>query len=165
MLTLFGGCSKPIAHPASRLHQPKGAFSFVTPEGWHRTQLAGIDFIVVSTDADYGIQPNIFVKTIQPDTIAHNTASEQNKSNQQNLHAYELQTQSHFTTRSHLAGIKTQSSFHNKQGLPLVRFEYFIQDNHRVIAISCTCAEAVQDTYEPIFDEAIHSLQTETNIQ
>ncbi len=66
--TLIGcGGDKPI--PTSRLKQPVGDFSFVTPDGWFRNKLAGIDFIVVSTETDYGMNPNIFVDFVIPSPV------------------------------------------------------------------------------------------------
>ena len=56
-VALVSGCSGKKPVPASRLRQPAGGFSFVTPDGWFRTKLPGLDFIVVSTGPDYGANP------------------------------------------------------------------------------------------------------------
>ena len=59
-LAIFAGCGDRQPVPAGRLYQPAGDFSIVTPEGWHRRKLAGIDFMVVAGEPDRGVTPNLF---------------------------------------------------------------------------------------------------------
>ncbi len=160
LIVLCSGCGKkPFL--AGRLQQPSGSFSYVTPDDWFRTRLAGIDFVIVSTKDDYGIKPNIFVEGIFPQSQLTNTIALVLEENSNTLRAYEVETKSDFTTQSGLSGIKISASHETKQNLPLATFQYLIQDTDRVISITCTCANAVKSTYEPIFDSAMNSLQPE----
>jgi len=160
LASLISGCGKK-PFPAGRLQQPVGEFSFVTPDDWFRTRLPGIDFIIVSTTDDYGIKPNIFVDEIFLDSQRSNTVDLVLEENSHTLHAYNVETQSDFTTQSGLSGIKIRAHHKTKQNLPLATFRYFIQDTDRVISITCTCADAVKLKYESLFDSAINSLQSE----
>jgi hypothetical protein len=73
--TVLSGCSAKKPVPEGRLAQSAGHFSFVTPDGWFRTKLAGIAFIVVSAEADFGAKPNIFVDSVYPSGNLSNVAS------------------------------------------------------------------------------------------
>jgi hypothetical protein len=104
--TLIGcGGDKPI--PTSRLKQPVGDFSFVTPDGWNRMQ-------------------KVYFKTVWG-----------------------------------LQGVKITARRMDKKKLPLGTYQYVIKENDRVFVITCTCAEAVKDKYEPIFDQTMQTLETE----
>jgi len=157
----LSGCGEKRTFPASRLQQPIGNFSFVTPEGWSRTKLAGIDFIVVSTKPDSGIRPNIFIDFVRPATQLSNTVAEVVKTNRDKLPAYQVLQQVNFTTESGLTGVKLTASRLNKEALPLALFHYFIQDADRAIVITCICADATKLKYEPVFDSALKSLRSE----
>lgn len=158
LIACLSGCGEKRTFPASRLQQPTGNFSFVTPEGWSRTKLAGIDFIIVSTKPDSGIRPNIFVDFVRSSTLLSNTVTEVVKTNRDKLPAYQILQQDDFTTESGLHGVKLTATRLNKEALPLAMFHYLIQDADRIIAITCICADATKLKYEPVFDSAIKSL-------
>jgi hypothetical protein len=160
---LLSGCEKK-SFPAGRLQQSVGKFSFVTPDGWFRTRLPGIDFVIVSAKDDYGIKPNIFVEEIFLSSQLDHTVAMVSDKNRNTLRAYETETQSDFSTQSGLPGIKICAHHKTKQDLPLATFRYFIRDTDRVISITCTCADAVKSTYEPIFDAAMKSLESEPTL-
>jgi hypothetical protein len=164
LIALCTGCGKKV-FSSGRLQQPKGEFSYVTPDGWHRTKLAGVDFIIISTDAESGIKPNLFVDEIFTASQLSDVAVRVSGKNKTALRAYKIEIQSDFTTQSGLSGIKIQAHHRTKQDLPLATFQYLIQDADRVISITCTCAGAVKIKYEPIFDAVINSLQSELTNQ
>ena len=56
-------------------------------------------------------------------------------------------------------GIKITASRETKDALPLATFHYLFQNEDRVIAITATCADPVKETYGPIFDSAMKSLE------
>lgn len=153
------GCGKKT-FPSGRLTQPAGNFSYITPDGWFRTRLAGVDFVIVSTHINDGIKPNIFVDGIFEPSQLSNTVARTSIENQNHLREYAVERQNDFTTESGLSGIKLQAHHRTKQDLPLATFRYFIQDANRVISITCTCAHAVKSKYEPVFDAAMNSLQS-----
>lgn len=153
------GGKKPV--PASRLQQPSGQFSFVTPDGWFRTKLAGIDFTIVSADSDFGIDPNIFVDSVETSGKLTNVIAKVIETNKSNHKDYKIAHQGDFVTESGLTGVKISAGRANKNALPLALFHYLIKDNDRIIVITCTCADPVKQKYEPIFDSAMKSLQSE----
>jgi hypothetical protein len=158
---VLAGCGgkKPI--PASRLQQPAGQFSYITPDGWSRTKLMGIDFIVVFADPDLGMSPNIFVDYVEASAQVDTEVAELIQMNTDNHQAYEVVHQSDFITESGLIGVKISAGRENMDALPLATYHYVIQDADRVIVITCTCADTVKQKYEPIFDAAMKSLQSE----
>jgi hypothetical protein len=158
---VLAGCGGKKPFPASRLQQPAGQFSFVTPDGWFRKKLIEIDFIVVFTDSDFGISPNIFVDFVETPAQVDKVASELIQRNTENQRAYKVAQQSDFVSESGLVGVKISADRENIDALPLATYHYLIQDDDRVIVITCTCADTVKRKYEPIFDSAMKSLQSE----
>jgi len=160
-ILILAGCGGNKPYPAERLRQPAGKFSFVTPDGWYRTKLGGIAFIIVSTDADYGARPNIYVDSVEPSGILKDVASKVTKQNKVNYESYSVSQQVAFATTSGLPGLKITAGRKNKDSLPLILIHYLITDKGRVIVITCSCAEPVKAKYESIFDRVIMSLQSE----
>jgi hypothetical protein len=157
--TLTGcGGRKPI--PAGRLKQPVGDFSFVTPDGWFRTKLAGIDFIIVSGEQDFGSKPNLFVDFVKPGSVS-NVTQEVTGTYRDNHRSYEITRRSSFATDSGLPGIKIAAGRETRDALPLATFHYLFQDRDRVIVITATCADPVKERYEAVFDAAMKSLESE----
>jgi len=157
----LSGCDSEKPIPTSRLVQPAGQFSFVTPDGWFRTQLAGINFIIVSTEPDYGAIPNIFVDSVKQSTKLSNAASELIKTKKDNHPTYEVSQQRDFVTESGLKAIKISAKRNNSDALPLALFHYLILDQERVIVINCLSADLMRQKYEPIFDTAMKSLRSD----
>lgn len=83
------------------------------------------------------------------------------ETNQGNHRSYGVDQQSDFATDSGLTGGKITASRETKDTLPLAVFHYLIQDAERVIVITATCASPVKQKYEPIFDAAMKSLESE----
>ena len=158
ILTGCGG-EKPIL--GGRLHQPAGAFSYVTPDGWSQTKLFGIDFIIVSGEPEFGLKPNLFVDFVKSSGTVSDAAQEVIQTYQGSQRAYEVAQKSDFTTESGLRGIKITASRETKDALPLATFHYLFQDAARVIVVTATCAEPVAQKYEHIFDTAMKSLEAE----
>ncbi len=161
LLLVVAGCREKKPLPAGRLQQPAGEFSFVTPDNWSRTKLAGIDFIIVSADPDLGTRPNIFVDSVQSPGQAGNVANQTIETNRENHPSYSVVKQSPFATASGLSGIRIIARRENKDKPPLALFHYFVQDAARTIAVTCTCAEPLKQKYAPLFDSAMASLETE----
>ncbi|MCK4565247.1 MAG: hypothetical protein KAU94_11305 [Verrucomicrobia bacterium] len=161
LLMVAAGCGgrKPV--PAGRLLQPAGGFSFVTPDNWSRTKLAGVDFIIASTDPDFGARPNIFVDFVQSPGQAGSVVEKIVETNRKNHRTYEVARQSPFATKSGLPGFRIAARRENKDTLPLALFHYVIQDVDRTIVITCTCAESVKQKYAPLFDSAMKSLESD----
>jgi hypothetical protein len=155
---ILTGCGRNQPIPSSRLQQPAGNFSFVTPDGWARTKLAGIDFIIVSTDPDFGATPNIFVDFIESTTNLNQLADGVTQRNAKAQRSYKVDHRTTFSTTAGLAGLKITAHRKNETALPVATFHYLIQDTDRVIALTATCAAAVKQKYEPLFDTAMHSL-------
>lgn len=156
---MLSGCGGQKPVQASRLTQPAGAFSFVTPDGWFRTKLPGIDFIIVSTEPDGGARPNIFVDGVPRfDSVSNRVAKtiEEYRSRTPPDSAIEQQD---FTTESGLRGVKITVHCQTEEALPLAFFHFILQDGDRVIAITCICAWSVKLKYEPVFDTAMRSLR------
>jgi len=157
---ILSGCGKNKPIPASRLEQPNADFSFLTPEGWFRNSVLGIDFIIVSTKADYGIEPNIFVDFISqsPDlNVAISKLTTLYKKNRD----FKIIKQSRFETKTGLHGIKIYSHRKTKKQIPLTSYHYLIVGTNRVVSITGTCADAVGKKYEPIFDQTMSTLEME----
>ena len=161
MLAVLTGCAGEKTIPASRLKQPSGAFSFITPDGWFRTKLAGISYIIVSAESDFGTRPNIFVDWVEQSAEVVAMVSRVQETHKGNHPDYEVSHQSDFTTDSGLSGKKLSASRKNRDGLPLATFHYLLQDAERVICITCTCAEPTRSKYELIFDKALKTLETQ----
>jgi hypothetical protein len=162
-VVLLAGCGKQTPIPSSRLEQPAGEFSFVTPEGWYRTKLAGIDFIIISGEPDIGAKPNVFIDFVQPGSLS-NALNAVIESYQRDP-SYQSLNQSEFASKSGLRGIKVSAKRTNKDSLPIATLHYILQDNERTIAITASCSEPVKDKYEPIFDNILKSLQSERENQ
>ena len=162
---VLAGCGGKAPSPTGRLEQPAGDFSFVTPDGWFRTKLAGIDFIIVSGEPDYGSKPNFFVDSVKPSGSVRHVTQELIETYQDNQRSYEVTQTSVFTTDSNLSGLKITASRETKDALPLASFHYLIQDAERVIVVTATCGAPVRQKYEPVFDAAMKSLQSERTRQ
>lgn len=147
-------CSGKKPVPAGRLMQPAGRFSLVTPDGWYRSRVSGIDFVVVSSDPDHGVTPNIFVDGVP----RRGRVADQARAL---AGADTLLSQADFATASGLQGTRLLVRRATSDGVPVVACHFLIQDGERVIAITCSCAEAVRETYAPLFDEAMRSLRVE----
>jgi len=163
LILFLAGCGGNKPYPSERLQQPAGKFSFVTPDGWYRTKLAGIAFIIVSTDADYGARPNVYVDSVEPSGTLQDVAAKVIKQNKVNYESYSVSEQINFVTASGLPGLKITGVRKNKDALPLTLIHYLIADTERVIVITCSCAEPVKAKYELIFDQTITSVQSERN--
>lgn len=157
---LLSGCGSEKPIPASRLEQPAGNFSYVTPDGWFRTKMAGIPFIIVSGEADFGAKPNIFVDSAETSAQLSNVVSRVISGNLDHHPTYKVSEQVDFKTDAGLSGVKISSGRTNRDELPLATFHYVIHDEERAITITCTCADPVKQRYEPIFDAAMRSLLT-----
>jgi len=160
-ILLLAGCGRNDPCPAARLLQPAGMFSFVTPDGWYRTKLSGIAFIIVSTDSDHGARPNIYVDSVEPSGSLKDAAEKLIKQNRTNYGSYSVSQQTPFTTASGMAGLKINAGRKNRDALPLALMHYLVADGNRVLVITCSCAEPVKTKYEPVFDQAINSQQAE----
>ncbi len=159
MMVVLVGCGERKPIPSVRLHQTAGAFSFVTPDGWFRDKLAGIDFMVVSTVVDFGMKPNIYVDFVDPETNLDDMSDRIIALNKRNHPSYGVVRSADFPTEFGLAGAKITAGRENKEALPLALFHYLFQDGERVIVITCTCADPVKQAYEPVFDATMMSLQ------
>jgi len=158
---LLAGCGGPKPVPADRLQLPAGEFSYVTPEGWYRTKLTGVPFMIVWTDSDLGAKPNIYVDAVEPSRDLPAAATNTVKKNLGHFTSYSVLRQVEFVTASALPGIKIVATRKNKDALPLALFHYLIADSNRVIAVTCTCAEPAGAKYEPLFDQAMKAVQSE----
>ncbi len=161
LLLIISGCGRKKPQPSVRLHQPIGGFSFITPDTWSQKKLAGLDFIIVSTEADFGTRPNIFVDFVRSPGQVGNVAKQTIETNRRNHPSYTVLQESPFITASGLNGIRISAHRINKSKIPLALFHYLIQDADRTIAITCTCAEPVKQKYAPLFDAAMTSLESD----
>jgi hypothetical protein len=161
MLAVLFACGRNKPLPSSRLQQPAGQFSYITPDGWFRVKLSGLDFVVVSTDADFGVKPNIYVDYIEHPSTLEKAVANVMKVNQENHKSYQIDKQDDFMTEAGLAGVKISAVRKNDAALPLAIFHYLIEESGRVIVITCTCADSVKKKYEGLFDVAMKSLKAE----
>lgn len=161
LVLICAGCGGKKSYPSTRLHQPSGDFSFVTPDNWFRTKLFGIDYVIVSTEPDHGMEPNIYVDFVKPDTEINDAYKKLLSIYKAKQRVYRIESKTEFETESGLDGLKIIAKRKHKDNLPLATYQYLIHDSDRTIAITCTCAYAVKDKYEPIFDQAIESLKSE----
>jgi hypothetical protein len=159
-ILLLAGCAEPKKPVAGRLRQPAGRFSFVAPVGWSHAKLAGLDYIIVSAEPDAGARPNIFVDFIEPVARLSNVVERVVAMNENGQPAYRVVGRSAFETDSGLEGVKIRARRRNRDALALAVFHYLIQDDDRVLAITCTCAESVSGRYVSVFDAALRSVQT-----
>lgn len=158
-LVMVMGCGKqPL--PASRLSQPAGRFSFVTPDGWFRSKLAGIDYMVVSGPADSGLQPNIFTEGVALTTNVGEVAAGLMGRYKANYPAYAASTQVVFSTAAGMTGVKIVAHRQTREALAVTHIHYVLPDRTRVIQVTCSCARAVEGRYASIFDAAMKSLET-----
>jgi len=161
LVLICAGCGGKKSYPSSRLYQPSGDFSFVTPDNWFRTKLFGIDYVIVSTEADHGIEPNIYVDFVKPNIDAEDAYQNLVSVYEDKQRGYRIESELQFETESGLEGLKIIAKRKNKNNLSLATYQYLVHDSDRTIAITCTCAYAVKDKYEPIFDQTIKSLKSE----
>lgn len=161
MALMVSGCGRPAPLPAGRMIQPAGQFSFVTPDGWVRTQLPGIDFIVVSTEPDYGASPNIFVEGTPRSGQISAQQAQLIEVNRNQLRSYTVLGQKEFATKSGLKGMKITAHRETQESLPLALYHYLFQDGDRVIVLTGSCSDPVKQKYEPFFDSAMRSLRAE----
>lgn len=152
-------CGRKHSIPAMRLEQPSGNFSFVTPDGWFQQKLMGMEFIIVSTKSDYGINPNIFVDFVNPSSDLDHAVTRLTELYKNNYPDYQITERHDFITTSGLHGIKISAKRTNQTRLPLATYQYLIKGNDRVFAMTCTCVDAVKEKYEPIFDQAMSTLE------
>ena len=159
-VVVLTGCGDRTAIPPGRLQQTAGDFSLVTPDGWSQTKLAGMDFIIVSGEPDFGSKPNLFVDFVKTGLIS-NMMQEVIDTYRESQRSYEVAQRSNFATDSGLTGIKISAGGETRRALPLATFHYLLQDRERAIVITATCADPVKQKYEPIFDAALKSLQSD----
>ena len=161
-MVLWCGCAgdeNPV--PASRLQHTAGSFSFVTPEGWSRTKVIGLDFVVVSTRPDAGAKPNIFVDFVEKATLVSNAVVELTDTNGDEIRGYEIVEQIDFVTESGMQGVRISAQRENGDGLRLALYHYLVQDADATICITGLCADSVKEEYEPTFDRVMKSLRSE----
>lgn len=155
-LVVMGCGQKPF--PASRLSQPAGNFSFITPDGWFRYKLPGIDFLVISGPPDSGMQPNIFTEGIATSTNLSKTMSALINRYKTNYPSYAILNRDVFTTTSGMTGTKTVALRKTNEALQVSLFHYVIPNRKGSIQITCSCAKQVANRYEPLFDAAMKSI-------
>ena len=161
LLTLAtAGCAKK-PFPASRLPQPAGHFSFVTPDGWFRSKLPGMEFLVISGPADFGMQPNIFVEGTAPATNLAEAAAGLVGRYKSNYPSYAVSTQVVFATISGMRGTKIVAHRRTRESLPVSLCHYIVLDRGRVIEVTCSCSQPAVSRYEPIFDAAMKSMEAD----
>jgi hypothetical protein len=158
-LAVVGCGQKPF--PASRLSLPAGGFSFVTPDGWFRSKVAGIDFLVVCGPQDYGMQPNIFIEGIIPSTNPVEAVTTLVSRYKANYRSYGVSTQEVFTTASGLTGMKITAGRKNNDAVPMSLFHYTVLARDHVFLATCSCSQPVAGRYEPVFDAAMKSVEAE----
>jgi hypothetical protein len=112
----LSGCGRDQPIPASRLVQPAGNFSFVTPDGWFRNKLPGVEFIIVSTDPDHGMNPNIFVDFVSTSLELIDAAEKLSRSYVSTYRGHRVVERGRFETASGLRGIKLAAVRKNKNG-------------------------------------------------
>ena len=160
MTLAVAGCgNRPF--PSSRLSQPAGRFSFVTPDGWFRSKLPGMEFLVVSGPADYGMQPNFFVEGTTPTTNVAEAATVLVGRYRSNYPSYAVSNQTAFATMSGMTGTRILAHRETRDALPVALYHYVVLDRDRVIQVTCSCSQPVSARYEPIFDTAMKSIEPE----
>ena len=160
-LAVAGCAKKPV--PSSRLLQPAGQFSFVTPDGWFWTKLPGVDFLVVSGPVDFGMQPNIFVEGVALSTNVAEVVAALVARYKSDYPSYAVSNQVPFATSSGMTGTKILAHRPTRDALPLSLFHYALLDGGRVIQVTCSCSQPVASRYEPIFDAAMRSIEAEAS--
>ncbi len=158
-LGLTAGCNRKTATPAGRMEQPSGGFSFVTPDGWYRSKPVGMDFVIVSTEPDYGVSPNIFVEFVRPGTDFESSLAALTNRYARNHRKYEIVTQNEFFTKSGLPGIRMFAHRESLQNQSLTTIHYLISIHGNILGVTCTCAQAVEKNYIPLFDQAIATVE------
>ena len=161
VLVSIMGCGGKKSSPAGRLQQPTGQFSYVTPDGWYRTKLVGVSFVIVSTEPDAGARPNVFVEFVESASNVKTVVAGVVGANAKNSNSYAVTGQVEFVTASGLVGQKISAGRKNKENVQIAIFHYVLQDKERVMVITCICAEVVKEKYGPIFDAAMKSVQSE----
>ena len=116
---------------------------------------------MVSTEPDYGMNPNIFVDFVISSPELDDAVVQVTNSYKTNHRDYEVIEKVDFKTESGLLGVKITARRVNKKKLPLGTYQYVIKGTDRVFVITCTCADAVKEKYEQIFDLAMQTLETE----
>jgi len=157
---LLAGCGEAPA-PAGRLRQPAGEFSYVTPAHWRRTRPAGMDFVIVATNAEAGLSANIFVEGPPRRGTVREQAARLLAVYRDRSRDYAVIRQQDFNTDSGLPGLKITACRRTKESLSLALYHYLLQDGDRVIRVTCSCAASVARKYEPVFDAAMKSLRAE----
>lgn len=147
--------------PTRRLQQAGGHFSFVTPDGWGRSNVPGVDFIVVSADPDSGMNPNIFVDFMAPSLVLEDAVAKLRSFYRNHHREYTVLETVDFQTESGLRGVKISARRTSKNQLALGTYQYVIQGPDHVFALTCTCADSVKTGYEPLFDQAMRTLEAE----
>lgn len=156
---LLVGCSEQKPFPSARMEQPSGNFSFITPEGWFRKKISGIDFVIVYASEDYGFSPNIFVDFVSQTRSLEDAISRLTRIYERYTDYY-VSEKKEFETESSLRGVKIIAHRKTKEKLPLATYQYLIAESNRVFSITCSCVDAVKEKYEPIFDKAMHTLNS-----
>ena len=151
------GCGKSSERePSQRLQQPGLQLSYVTPDNWYIGTIPGNNYLMVYTDIDYGVHPNIQIEKVvkKPylfDTFIHDMENRDKD--------FSVVSKSIFVTESGIKGEKVEANRLNPDNIPLSNFCYYFTGMDVVYIITAICPKDTEDKYRKIFDEAIQSVQ------
>jgi hypothetical protein len=155
-----GGCRKNAGLPASRLYEPAGRFSYVTPDGWTRRRVAGIKYHMVAGPEENGTAPSLYImdedtpegldsyipafvarqKKIYPDIIV----------GAERTLITEEGTTVHVVEATRIA-----------RGTPLTLRLFFLRRDPQTIVVTGTWRKEDQNSLSEVFDEVLRTFRFE----
>jgi len=157
ILIVLLGCGKePERAPSQRLQQPDIPLSYVTPDNWYIGTIPGNNYLVVYTEIDYGIHPNIRIEKVveQPylfDTFIHEMETGYKK--------FTIVSRSEFLTESGIRCEKVKATRKNPENIPLSHFHYYLVGMDNVYIITAICPKDTENKYRNVFDAVIKTVQ------
>jgi len=146
--------------PASRLYEKAGGFSYVTPDGWTRTRVAGIKYRIVAGPERDGVAPNLYiVDEDTPEPMGAYLAgflARQRKT----YPDFAIVGSNTLVTAQGLAA-EVLDATRSARGSPLSLRFYFLPQEKRVVVVTCTWAASSGDERRQVFDDAMRSFRFE----
>jgi hypothetical protein len=158
VLTLCG-CRQSVSLNNGRLEMTEAGVSVEIPAKWKVSRLAGILFPVISTDKDYGLEPNLFVDYVEEGSDVQTQYDRILVQRAGQYKGYTPEEAEPFVTESGLEGVRSIVKKNMQSGLPMTHVHYVIQAGDKTIAVTATCSEAVSEKYISDFDAIMKSVR------
>jgi hypothetical protein len=154
------GCRGKDGIPASRLYEKAGGFSYVTPDGWTRSRVAGIKYHIVAGPEQEGAAPNLY--------IMDEKSSGSVGSDIRVFVARQKKTYPDFVVRGSNTLITAAGwtahvldASRTARGVPLALRYYFLKRDRRVVVVACAWPASSTNNLANLFTDTVSTFRFE----